>query len=151
MLIKRLSCADVEQFSCSIKKMLNDCISGTYSVSDITSIVEEKYASLLENISNNKAYVYGAVEKELCGFLWSYDMHSLSGEALHIAYVSVLEKYRRNGIAKQMLIAAEKEASARNIEYIELVVSNNNVSALDLYVNNGFKIDRLFMQKRIDD
>jgi len=48
-------------------------------------------------------------------------------------------KYQNKGIAKATLLHIEKELKKQNVEAIRLDVFSQNLFAISLYLNNGYK------------
>jgi ribosomal protein S18 acetylase RimI-like enzyme len=55
--------------------------------------------------------------------------------------LGVLEAYRRNGFATQLLDWAVKTARTENLAEVALHVQTNNDAAVTFYKKNGFVID----------
>ena len=56
----------------------------------------------------------------------------------HITNVAVAESWRRQGVAREILAAMEREYPVRGILYATLEVRVSNQAARALYVQNGF-------------
>lgn len=58
----------------------------------------------------------------------------------YITHLSVLESFRRRGIATRMLHYLEKEALSKGFSLMKLEVKKDNYQALNLYQQNHFTI-----------
>lgn len=148
--IRLLNESEINNNSEIIKKLISNCIENTYSISDLVEFINGKYESLIKHTKYGNAYPIGAyVKNKLVGFLWAYEIQSISYKAFHIAYVSVLENYRGCGIAKEMLQFCENESFRLGINKFELIVGANNVNAISFYQKTGFVADRITLIKNL--
>lgn len=150
--IKLLSEYEICDNSEVIKRLIDNCIENTYSISDTSDFVSEKYRNLIEHKKDGSAYPIGAfVGTELAGFLWAYVIRRLSCEVFHIAYISVLEGYRGSGIARGMIQFCTGEAKRLGIHKLELIAGVSNVEAMRLYNKTGFIPDRMTLIKNLPE
>ena len=63
--------------------------------------------------------------------------------ACYISNVAVSSSYRRQGIAKQLLLKCEKVAEEWNCELLHLHVLEDNLAAKQLYLTNGYRSQRV--------
>ena len=106
---------------------------------------KEKYIDMCKFISNGSANVYGAfIEEKMIGFIWFY---KIKKDIFHINYFYVFEKYRNNGIGQKLLEKVYEEAKKQNVKIIELLVDVNNIKAEKMYKKNGFKEQKIKMNK----
>ncbi len=63
--------------------------------------------------------------------------------------ISVLEPFRRRGIAKLLIKTAEDYCRQKGMWRIKLEVAANNPSAIDLYTKVGFEAERALMGKNL--
>lgn len=107
-----------------IAEIESKCIPGGWSLKAFEDWFDEK-----------KSIVLAAVYKgEIIGFAngsWVLD----EGELLNIA---VLEKYRRRGLAENLLKTLENFFAEKNVTVIYLEVREKNQSALSFYEKHGF-------------
>lgn len=74
----------------------------------------------------------------------------------YITHVSVLDTYKRQGIATQMLYLLEKYALCNNYYFLKLEVHKNNTHAIQTYTKVGFSISNdcssnsYYMEKTLD-
>ena len=61
----------------------------------------------------------------------------------------VLKEYRRKGIGRMLMAAAEAWAKRNGLDYIGLNVSSRNEAAIALYREEGFEIETFRMWKKI--
>ena len=64
-----------------------------------------------------------------------------------VAYMAVEPRFRRYGIGKQMLAAAETAARERGLPYMGLMVTEENEAAMALYRGAGFLVERRLLCK----
>ena len=57
--------------------------------------------------------------------------------------MAVSSSYRRQGIAKQLLLKCEKVAEEWNCELLHLHVLEDNLAAKQLYLTNGYRSQRV--------
>ena len=106
-----------------IKKNIN--------ISELVSIFKrykENYNPIINDFS--KIYIY-EINNEIVGFV----LFSIMYEKCEIIDIFVDEKERRKGIARSLI---EEIINDFDIENITLEVSNNNISAINLYEKLGF-------------
>lgn len=148
--IKLLSEYEICDNSEVIKRLIKYCIENTYSLSNTSDFVNEKYDDLIEHKKEGSACPIGTfVGTELVGFLWAYVIKRLSYEAFHIAYISVLESYRGSGIARGMIQFCADESMRLGINKLELIVGASNVEAMSLYNKVGFTPNRMTLIKNL--
>jgi ribosomal protein S18 acetylase RimI-like enzyme len=63
--------------------------------------------------------------------------------ACYISNLAVSGSYRRQGIAKQLLLNCEKVAEEWNCELLHLHVLEDNLAAKQLYLTNGYRSQRI--------
>jgi len=63
--------------------------------------------------------------------------------ACYISNLAVSSSYRRQGIAKQLLLKCEKVAEEWNCELLHLHVLEDNLPAKQLYLTNGYRSQRV--------
>ncbi len=90
---------------------------------------------LRSELTNPTARFLAAVSGEaLAGYL---GLHAVCGEG-YIANVAVAEAFRRQGVARALLRAAEDIARKENLEFLSLEVRAGNLSARSLYESEGY-------------
>ena len=67
----------------------------------------------------------------------------------NVSEIFVKEDYRREGHASKLLTEVEKWARSEGCRAIELSVDSDNLIAIDLYENSGFKEIRKRMRKEL--
>lgn len=150
--IRQLCANDVREHSDEIKQYLEYVFNAGQPASDTRELQKKKLLSLVRNLQESSAYALGAFnDGALAGFLWAYEIEQPeSCRALHIAYISVAENSRRQGIGKALLEAAMKIARELNCSSVELCVDSRNHEARELYESYSFKIEKLLMRAAID-
>lgn len=63
--------------------------------------------------------------------------------------IFVTETFRRNGVGKMLIIAAEEWAKSRGLEYLELNVIHENTGAFKFYRRNEFEPVTYKMRRKI--
>ena len=76
-----------------------------------------------------------SVDNEINGII----VYSLFYDRIEIEYIIVPEKYRKKGIGSKLLSEIEKE----NINNITLEVRESNITAINFYKKNGYKIEAI--------
>jgi ribosomal protein S18 acetylase RimI-like enzyme len=76
------------------------------------------------------------------------DEVSLTEQAF-VAYMAVEPGARRRGIGRALLDAVERLAAERGVDYVSLMVTEENAAALDLYADAGFATERRMLTKRV--
>jgi GNAT superfamily N-acetyltransferase len=66
-----------------------------------------------------------------------------------VAYMAVADRYRRRGVARALLHAAETRAADERLPHLSLLVSTDNVPARSLYEAEGFLEERAVMTKPV--
>ncbi len=94
------------------------------------------------NNGNLAGYITGCVEK------YSDDM--LTAPYLTIAYIYVDDKYRLQGIAKDLMKRLAMWGEKKGIKTMELTVWSNNESAKALFKNSGYTPLQIRMAMKID-
>lgn len=69
----------------------------------------------------------------------------------HVQEIAVDEKYRRQGVAKELFEFMIADAKKRNLNKIELDVWEFNESAIEFYQAVGFKQTRRWMEYNMDE
>lgn len=92
--------------------------------------------ALVEELENPAAVFLTAVEeKEVLGYA---GMHCAWGEC-YLDNIAVFPEYRRQGVAKALLLELENRAKRRNGEFLSLEVRASNREAIALYQAMGFQ------------
>ena len=109
---------------------------------------EKSFADSLE--SNDTIYIVAEEDGIIYGYCGIY----LSFEIGNISNVAVGEKYRKKGIATNMIAEMIKQAKFKDVTDITLEVRETNVPAIRLYEKLGFKeegIRKNFYEKPTED
>ncbi len=92
--------------------------------------------SFLKEATNPLAeYIIAKIDDRIVGYAGFW---SVSGEG-QITNIAVLEKYRRNRIAYNMLLSLIDRAKELNLETLSLEVRESNIAAINLYLGMNFK------------
>lgn len=104
--------------------------------------------------SNSKVFIAETDQEKPVGFLvlYPYAVEELTGlNQAWVMDIAVHEDYRKQGIGRNLMNAAEVYCREEGIEYLGLAVSTHNVQALNLYQSLGFAEERKLMVKVIKD
>lgn len=114
------------------------------------AVAESKMKELATYLKEGKALVFGYfVDKELVGYIWGYLHRFREEQRIYVSEIYVLEKWRSQGIGKQLLNEIEKEAEVRRIKALYIHAEAGNERAIKLYKKEGFKIERLQLRKSL--
>jgi len=99
---------------------------------ELISKFEDMYKMVLESFDTNPyaGYLVYIDDRIVIGYLYYSDIY----DRIEINQINVLDKYRRNGHASELM----KHLIAKN-KNISLEVKCNNVPAIKLYEKHGFK------------
>lgn len=93
--------------------------------------------SMLRELRENSQmahYIVACEENQVIGYGGYWQVF----DEAHITNVAVAESWRRQGVAREILAAMEREYPVRGILYATLEVRVSNQAARALYVQNGF-------------
>lgn len=101
---------------------------------------------LTERLRNNESIILAAtVQNDYAGFVQLFPV--FSSVALKRAYILndlfVMEKYRRIGVAEQLMEAAFRYADEQDARYITLETAVANVAAQALYEKVGMEMEKM--------
>ena len=99
---------------------------------ELISKFEDMYKMILESFDTNPyaGYLVYIDDRIVIGYLYYSDIY----DRIEINQINVLDKYRRNGHASELM----KYLIAKN-KNISLEVKCNNIPAIKLYEKHGFK------------
>ena len=99
---------------------------------ELISKFEDMYKMILESFDTNPyaGYLVYIDDRIVIGYLYYSDIY----DRIEINQINVLDKYRRNGHASELM----KHLIAKN-KNISLEVKCNNIPAIKLYEKHGFK------------
>lgn len=111
----------------------------------------EVMQNLKSFIENSSAIVGGhIIDNELASFIWCYERSFGGTKRLHISYFIVDEKYRGQGLSKDLLKFSQEEARKLNIQLIDLNVEPDNETAIKVYKKSGFNTEKLQLVMEIN-
>jgi len=84
---------------------------------------------------------------EVAGYLWLGDMQQGRHTVSHVYQVVVLPAFRRQGLARAALLAAEAHVRAKGHAALSLHVFSQNEAAQALYRSIGYEVTSLNMSK----
>ena len=114
----------------------------------------QDFALILLNGENSNIIV-AERDGEICGMACvDYVMkketpYSLERRFYHVQEIAVDAKYRRQGVATELLDFMKKDALDRGFDRIELDVWSFNEEALQFYDEKGFKEFRRFVELKV--
>jgi GNAT superfamily N-acetyltransferase len=116
-------------------------------------LVESAFRNLAEYVWTRDHDTLIAEEAgEALGFVLAiYDLPdevSLTEQAF-IAYMAVEPAAQRRGIGRALLAEAERRTVERGLSYISLMVTEENLSARELYDRAGFATERRMLTKEV--
>jgi ribosomal protein S18 acetylase RimI-like enzyme len=121
------------------------------SLNDVLARASEQLSEALTK-DNQKNIVISARDDEgkLMGFVWVELIESpFTGEKTgHIVDIHVIDCYRRQGVASELMAAIQGKMKQCSVERLTLNVAGNNKPALEFYRKNEFNIEMLKMAKR---
>jgi ribosomal protein S18 acetylase RimI-like enzyme len=120
---------------------------------------EQNLSYLLD--SPGTVTLVASINYDLAGFIVARVDVSRNVQFGHIITLDVLEPWRRKGVASKLLYQAEEWFKAMDFSEVRLEVGEDNVAALALYTQNGYKVigeleryyegtNGLYLQKIID-
>lgn len=117
----------------------------------IDSLVALSYEKLLDFIFAQSHTIFIADDDgRRVGFLLLLDALpdevSMAPQAF-VAYMAVEPDVQRRGIGRALLNAAEELARERGLPTIAMMVTENNIPALDLYTSSGYRTERRLLCK----
>ena len=126
------------------RRTLRDSVASFRSVDD--SRLHENYAALLDHVFvQSHLFLIAERDGKLAGFLLMLD--AMPDEVTNmpqgfIAYMAVEPAQRRSGVASRLLSAAEEVARQRELPYMGLMVTEENIAARRLYERAGYVTER---------
>jgi len=102
-------------------------------------LLDIKKKQLFVGLSDDEISVLYVVNKECDDAYKNGDWEYKDCEYCIIHRLCVNPKYQNKGIAKATLLHIEKELKKQNVEAIRLDVFSQNLFAISLYLNNGYK------------
>lgn len=108
------------------------------------SNLSEAITFLTERLRNNESIILAAkIQNDYAGFVQLFPV--FSSVAMKRAYILndlfVVEKYRRKGVAEQLMQAAFRFAEEQDARYVTLETAITNVTAQALYEKVGMKVE----------
>ena len=150
--IYRLNSNILMSFEEDIKKLIRETI--MYNFPKVQ--IDDHYLNyIIEDISkyliNGTAVIYVGMDNgNIQGWIWCHEIFRFNERRLHIAYFSVFERYRNVGLGRKLIRAAEDYARENKYCGLDLLVTKNNVTAVDFYFNNNFTVERYLLKKEIN-
>lgn len=107
--------------------------------------------SKFEQIIKSKTYIVAEIEKRVVGLLY-YTIRCIDSPnhvkrtILYIDTIAVEETLRGKGIGRALLDFVRNIKAENDFDSIELQVNANNLSAIQMYQNYGFKEKSMIME-----
>jgi ribosomal-protein-alanine N-acetyltransferase len=86
-----------------------------------------------------KGFIVAEKDRKIVGFIIGVEIKPEKGKILML---SVLEKYRRQGIGSELLVEYLKSISDKKVKTVSLEVRTDNIKAIKFYQRYGFKIKK---------
>ena len=86
-------------------------------------------------------------DRELVAYIWFKIVTSTVGSFGRVEHIFVDDMYRKRGLAKKLMEAAEDHIKSRGIGKIKLTVTKKNRAAVSLYEGLGYEARRFVMEK----
>lgn len=146
IIIKRVDEKDILKLQAISKKTFEDTFSSSNTKEDIQKYLNESFSQdqLLKEISNQNSFFYFAmIDQEVVGYLKLniaeaqteiYDLSSLEIERIY-----VLDTFQGQKIGQILFNKAVENAKSLNLNEIWLGVWEENISAINFYLKNGFE------------
>lgn len=149
-MLRQLTADDVILKREEFENLFFECKKASTGIEPTLEFCKNKISSLIEYLSENRAYLFGWVEDGcICGFSWSCIIASGDSEKMHLLYLVVDPEHRRKGIGASLIRATEEKAKQLGIRVMELNVSAYNTSALKIYEKIDYKPDHITMVKHL--
>ena len=147
--IQRLSVEEVEKYREDIIQLIKETLIFNFPNNLITEdYYPDTVDNLLSHMNNGNAIVFAAIEDEIMvGWLWCHSIDRFDSKRLHIASFAVKSASRKSGVGNHLLTIAEEYGNEQGYDGIDLLVTKENKSAVDFYMNHGFEVERYLMRK----
>ena len=146
IIIKRVDEKDILKLQAISKKTFTNTFSSSNTKEDMQKYLNESFSQdqLLKEISNQNSFFYFAmIDQEVVGYLKLniaeaqteiYDLSSLEIERIY-----VLDTFQGKKIGQILFNKAVEKAKSLNLNEIWLGVWEENISAINFYLKNGFE------------
>lgn len=146
IIIKRVDEKDILKLQAISKKTFTDTFSSSNTKEDMQKYLNKSFSQdqLLKEISNQNSFFYFAmIDQEVVGYLKLniaeaqteiYDLSSLEIERIY-----VLDTFQGQKIGQILFNKAVENAKSLNLNEIWLGVWEENISAINFYLKNGFE------------
>lgn len=113
------------------------------------------------------SFLEETIEADTCDFILAIDQGKIIGMTalfientlpyeclvshryLNFADIYIEENYRNQGIGKQLIQAVKTWAKTKQVDYIELLVLKQNTKAMQLYLEQEFKVVHTTMRYKL--
>ncbi len=151
MEIVQLYQPEVAEYRETLVSLMRLCVTANFSYSVADDFYSKKLDGLEQYLLEEKAYLFVAREDgDVGAFLWACELNTAFGRKFHVLYFAVLPEYQGHGLGALLLKRAEEQAKALNIPQIELMVTSQNLKAVEFYVHQSYQTERLILTKKID-
>lgn len=131
-----------------IKYLLKQLFENDKKNSDFDTI-NKIYNNILQYLEDKSAIIYGAFDnKNLVAFIWAYKRIVDNKTRYHINYFIVEDEWRKRGIGSNLIKKINELAKKNGVEIIELMVCNENKSAINFYSAFEFEVEKQVMIKK---
>lgn len=115
-------------------------------------VVKSLYEKFYEN--DDVCLLVAKEKKQIVGYLYGFMMDcgdSVINRVAQLDAVFVLEKYRGQGVARNLIDKFKDWALKKQAKYLELKVCNGNQTAINLYKEAGFKSTKIIMSLPLEE
>lgn len=146
--------SEVAEQKIGITALLNNVMQSSFhdmNIEGINETARSTYDNLLRFCKDGSAIVFCAYSGEcIVGLLWAYERTFMGRRSFHVSEFVVDSSCRRQGVGRKLMEQLEKEATARGIASLELLVSCDSEAAVDFYKTQGFAIKRYAVEKTLE-
>lgn len=147
--IERLPWSQFDHVREQLVHLLKKAVVNNFAESKIDdSYYLEKCDEAGTYLKDGKAVIYLAYKGEKAvGWIWSHRIDRFDKHRFHIASIAVDKEYEHLGIGSRLVAAVEEFARINNADGIDLLVTADNLNAVEFYRNRGYETERLLMRK----
>lgn len=152
MIIKKANSAFLNKYKDQINDLLVYSIKlNLQDIYNANNFANERIKLMKQSLLDNSAIIYYVEEDEtLLGFIWAYLKDATVGE-IHITDIIVDKNYQSKHIGTVLLNSLENYCTLHNHKIITLLVSSDNIQALNLYKKQNFYEYRKLLRKVVNN
>lgn len=151
MNVQQLTPYDVEAYKSQIILLLRHAYEASFpQMTFEDSLLLNKVEELKSYLEKEQAFCAGVIDNGcLVSFIWACSIVRVVEKRLHILQLAVAPEYRRRGLARQLLYAADCYAQQIGCTSVDLLVSAAAKNSVEFYRQNEFQVERLQLKKTI--